>query len=144
MKGLQYPANAHGLCHNVFKRLFLLQENTQKVNTLGSSMGRILLVIENTWNNQMFINALHSPKENRDNTVRLWDSMVKIIRRMCEEVHSEMLHILTQGEIKLLPEACCIVWKSSRCVNRAHLVNWACFYELFLQNANCYPAHLIQ
>lgn len=29
MKGLQYPANAHGLCHNVFKRLSLPQENTQ-------------------------------------------------------------------------------------------------------------------
>lgn len=42
MKGVQYPANAHGLCHNVFKRLSLPQENTQKLNALGNSLDLIL------------------------------------------------------------------------------------------------------
>lgn len=42
MKGLQYPANAHGLCLNVFKRLSLPQENTQKLNALGNSLDLIL------------------------------------------------------------------------------------------------------
>lgn len=45
MKGLQYPANAHGLCHNVFKRLSLPQENTQKLDALGNSVDLILLFI---------------------------------------------------------------------------------------------------
>lgn len=42
MKGLQYPANAHSLCHNVFKRLSLPRENTQKLNALGNSLDWIL------------------------------------------------------------------------------------------------------
>lgn len=73
MKGLQYPANAYGLCHNVFKRLSLPQENTQKLNALGNSMDWILPFIQNTWNNWMLINDLHSPEGNRDNTVIAWE-----------------------------------------------------------------------
>lgn len=42
MKGLQYSANAHGLCHVVFKHLALPQENTQKPNALGNSLDLIL------------------------------------------------------------------------------------------------------
>lgn len=42
MKGLQYPANAHGLCQNVFKRLSSPQENTQKLDALGNSLDLIL------------------------------------------------------------------------------------------------------
>lgn len=42
MKQLQYSANAHGLCHNVFKRLSSPQENTQKCDALGNSAHRIL------------------------------------------------------------------------------------------------------
>lgn len=75
MKGLQYPANAHGLCHNVFKHLSLPQENTQKLNALGNSMDWISPFIQNTRNNQMLINDLHSPKGNRDNIVILWEFM---------------------------------------------------------------------
>lgn len=72
MKGLQYPANAHGLCHNVFKRLSLPQENTQKLNALGNSMDLILpfsyKILEMTECSLMIYTV---PKGNRDNTVIL-------------------------------------------------------------------------
>lgn len=42
MKQLQYSANAHGLCHNVFKRLSSPQENTQKCDALGNWAHRSL------------------------------------------------------------------------------------------------------
>lgn len=42
MKQLQYSANAHGLCHNVFKLYSSPQENTQKCNALGNLAHRIL------------------------------------------------------------------------------------------------------
>lgn len=38
MKGLQYSANAHGLCHVVLQRLALPQENTQKPSASGNSL----------------------------------------------------------------------------------------------------------
>lgn len=42
MKQLQYSANAHGLCHNVFKHLSSPQENTQNGDALGNAAHRIL------------------------------------------------------------------------------------------------------
>lgn len=75
MKGLQYPANAHGQCHNVFKHLSLPQ-NTQKLNALGNIGCDPAFVIKYL---KQQINDLHSPKGNRDDT-----------EKSCQDIKEQM------------------------------------------------------